>query len=165
MDMLVDVLEKKLTKWRVTNHPSALQEFKAEIIEMLVVECNLSLQNHCSISEPKGSPGDVFQEGLYGKSEELHTNSLMPTLGVTLSMRKSTEEEPTQLLLGEFMSCRPLFLHNRVLWSRWAHEICLAQSTPFSKRCCTKFLFKKAVKEIKQPQIRKKASHTNKQWL
>lgn len=64
--MLVDVLGKKLTKWTVTDHPSALQEFKAEIIEMLIVECNLSLQNHCSISEPEGSAGDIFQEGLYG---------------------------------------------------------------------------------------------------
>lgn len=61
--------KKKLTKGTVTDHPSTLQEFKAEIIEILIVECNLSLQNHCSILDPEGSAGDIFQEGLYGKSE------------------------------------------------------------------------------------------------
>lgn len=50
---------------------------------MLIVECNLSLQNHHSISETEGS-GHIFQEGLYGKSEKLHINSLMPTLSMAL---------------------------------------------------------------------------------
>jgi len=57
--------------------------------EMLLVLCNLSLQNHSRISETEGSTGDFFQERLYGKREELHTNSLMPMLGMALHTRSN----------------------------------------------------------------------------